>query len=863
MATILAQRQRSNTSVSTSSSHPAQSCPSTASAHSATAQPSQQHQYQPLSRQRSAPTQEVYPIQYRQAASHTPEETSTHGQSQFPVPYGIDPSLRHEENRRRSMSAEPSHTDAVDTAGAPFGHRVSYDEAVHPTFQSVNDEQAQEDTGTEAGRKKKGSASSAANDMELKRLFAEHRGRPLKEVAAEVIVHERGPRSEKTKQIFAMLCTGSVPRSRVFSHYAKRCGTERVPPLNPASFGKLVRIIFPGISTRRLGMRGESKYHYVDLSLVDEQPDYNEGTDRGQIMRAGSCVPERPNLKRQRSQPPADTAAFPAPDEPYFTNAYNTSKRQKVVSGSLLVLDTDINMDQIKASARPILKELKWPLAQEEPYQEEQAIKLPDIYGYVPPGTDPDAANALMALYRSHCISVIDCFRFCKEKMLWHHFTCFHGTLTVPVQKLLAHSDLAAWIKGCDWSMYQNMVRFVAPLALQVVPHRVLDTFKIISRKLTNHIDITFQNLPQHVRDAKLAPATLFAGLLDRLLRVNATAHAAANMLTSDANREQMWQDWCLHVKPGKVVEASLANIGEYRTLWILTRDVRNLLGPLQCIAWEGMESCYHKANREAPPDWSQHGHAEHDESTEGVLDRWTDFLYTLPSRFPHADARELIDRTSQVCNAALRDITMAQALSFGSWWITKCWIDEMLLWITEKGGFMDPSSQSTNFDGTPAERERIVTANEAQESFARSRPRTAASASVDTTSNFSNREPLDDFIQGAEGFQQQQSSQAQPQQSNVLVSRQPQPGLLRAHSFHPEPTPEANPLIGRVDRQGLHRTKSASLVTDMRGSLPDLDDHDDSGIGLGLEDEDLNLSKYHGFIAAALGSDPADVRVC
>lgn len=71
--------------------------------------------------------------------------------------------------------------------------------------------------------------------------------------------------------------TKSVPRNRVFSHYATRCGTERVPPLNPASFGKLVRIIFPGIQTRRLGMRGESKYHYVDLTLIDEQTDNHSG----------------------------------------------------------------------------------------------------------------------------------------------------------------------------------------------------------------------------------------------------------------------------------------------------------------------------------------------------------------------------------------------------------------------------------------------------------------------------------------------------------------------------------------------------------------------------------------------------------
>lgn len=52
--------------------------------------------------------------------------------------------------------------------------------------------------------------------------------------------------------------------------YAEKCGTERVSVLNPASFGKLVRIIFPNVQTRRLGVRGESKYHYVDLTVIEE-----------------------------------------------------------------------------------------------------------------------------------------------------------------------------------------------------------------------------------------------------------------------------------------------------------------------------------------------------------------------------------------------------------------------------------------------------------------------------------------------------------------------------------------------------------------------------------------------------------------
>lgn len=73
----------------------------------------------------------------------------------------------------------------------------------------------------------------------------------------------------------------SVPRNRVYTHYAQRCGSDRVDTLNPASFGKLVRIIFPGIQTRRLGQRGESKYHYVNLILLDEQQAENGAQPNG------------------------------------------------------------------------------------------------------------------------------------------------------------------------------------------------------------------------------------------------------------------------------------------------------------------------------------------------------------------------------------------------------------------------------------------------------------------------------------------------------------------------------------------------------------------------------------------------------
>jgi regulatory factor X len=90
----------------------------------------------------------------------------------------------------------------------------------------------------------------------------------------------------------------SVPRGRVYATYAARCGDERVQPLNPASFGKLVRVIFAGITTRRLGVRGESKYHYVDLALVD---DPEEDRLRRSLMQELGDAPMRPQSVKSAS----------------------------------------------------------------------------------------------------------------------------------------------------------------------------------------------------------------------------------------------------------------------------------------------------------------------------------------------------------------------------------------------------------------------------------------------------------------------------------------------------------------------------------------------------------------------------------
>ena len=65
---------------------------------------------------------------------------------------------------------------------------------------------APEDSDTGAARRKKGNATSMANDQELRRLLQQYSGKTLQEVANEVQKNEgSGGKAEKAKQVFAML----------------------------------------------------------------------------------------------------------------------------------------------------------------------------------------------------------------------------------------------------------------------------------------------------------------------------------------------------------------------------------------------------------------------------------------------------------------------------------------------------------------------------------------------------------------------------------------------------------------------------------------------------------------------------------
>ncbi|KFZ24573.1 hypothetical protein V502_00958 [Pseudogymnoascus sp. VKM F-4520 (FW-2644)] len=620
-----------------------------------------------------------------------------------PRDYGIDPALGAAVNHTLGYSHDGSYRPEHARRSLPTdGYGTSFMEDDSPMLEGRSDEQDDVDSLAGAnGAPKKASKSSAANELEMRQLFQNNKHRKLPEVATELHGNERGPQSERMRQVFAMIwinqvCDkgkGSVPRGRVYANYVSRCATERVTVLNPASFGKLVRVLFPGLKTRRLGVRGESKYHYVNFSLKEDQPNLieNPSTQKYQPMKTAEAkrFAQEPSLP---SHTPVDKQEFPGTAFSPVLEPTHKPTSSFVQSRSLYNQSVVHNVQDLEYNGK-ITQHLCFVPPADNSMHEYEPITLPKIEPFIPAGTDPDSATALTALYRSHCTSLVDAIRFVKQKTFFYLFTSFHGTLTMPVQKLFAHESIAPWIEECDFVMYQKMIRLLGHLTLEVVPQQILDTLHAISERLVSHIQTSFHGQPAHVIDAKVAPATLFAGLLDRMCRVNLTAHAAANMLSHPPNRDQMYQDWISMVRLRKVAECIPTRAMDDVARLLLT-ELRDLLDPVT-VAWE-IESVTPYGDMSARNVNQRESSIHLDSSTENVLDRWVNFLVSIPGRFSYASPADIIWCVERVGTAVMRDLTIKSGQSFGSWWVTKCWIDEMISFMAEKGGFMEYKTSNT-----------------------------------------------------------------------------------------------------------------------------------------------------------------------
>lgn len=85
-------------------------------------------------------------------------------------------------------------------------------------------------------------------------------------VPASTPSHEVRTYHSRLTANYAPYPDGNVPRQGLYFSYRRVCDQYGIPHINTATLGKAIRLCFPTIKTRRLGVRGNSKYHCTSLA---------------------------------------------------------------------------------------------------------------------------------------------------------------------------------------------------------------------------------------------------------------------------------------------------------------------------------------------------------------------------------------------------------------------------------------------------------------------------------------------------------------------------------------------------------------------------------------------------------------------
>ncbi|XP_016316065.1 transcription factor RFX3-like [Sinocyclocheilus anshuiensis] len=271
----------------------------------------------------------------------------------------------------------------------------------------------------------------------------------------------------------------SLPRSTLYNHYLRHCQEQKLDPVNAASFGKLIRSIFMGLRTRRLGTRGNSKYHYYGIRVKPDSP-LNRLQEDMQYM----ALRQQPVQQKQRFKPVPKLDGVSGENFPTGGQHTPNAAEQTFIAQSQ-------HHQQFLDGSRALPEFVELDLG--EPVE----------------GVGPEDVKALQTLYREHCEAILDVvvnLQFNLIENLWQTFWRYSPSSSVEGATITENSGMSEiegrlpqttlillcrneavlkWMNTCDHLMYQALVEILIPDVLRPIPSESL--FIVIASEGTDH----------------------------------------------------------------------------------------------------------------------------------------------------------------------------------------------------------------------------------------------------------------------------------------------------------------------------------------------------------------------------------------
>uniref|UniRef100_A0A8B9QNN2 Regulatory factor X1 n=1 Tax=Apteryx owenii TaxID=8824 RepID=A0A8B9QNN2_APTOW len=439
----------------------------------------------------------------------------------------------------------------------------------------------------------------------------------------------------------------SLPRSTLYCHYLLHCQEQKLEPVNAASFGKLIRSVFMGLRTRRLGTRGNSKYHYYGLRIKANSPLLRLMEDQQHL-----AMRQQPFSQKQRLKPIQKMEGM--------TNGVAVGQQQ---AAGLSDISTQVQQYQQFLDASRTLADF---------------AEL-DLQGKaLPEAVSAEDVKAFQVLYREHCEAIVDVMinlQFTLVETLWKSFWRYNlnqPSEAAPVavhdeaEKRLPKSSLVVlskyepvlkWTKDCDNMLYQGLVEILIPDVLRPIPSALTQAIRNFAKSLESWLTNAMMNIPEEMVRVKVAAASAFAQTLRRYTSLNHLAQAARAVLQNTAQINQMLSD---------LNRVDFANVQEQAS-WVCRCEDR----VVQRLEQDFKMTLQQQNSLEQWAAW-----------LDGVV---TQVLkpYQGSHGFPKA-AKLFLLKWSFYSSMVIRDLTLRSAASFGSFHLIRLLYDEYMYYLVE-----------------------------------------------------------------------------------------------------------------------------------------------------------------------------------
>ncbi|KAG7281919.1 hypothetical protein CRUP_002977 [Coryphaenoides rupestris] len=440
----------------------------------------------------------------------------------------------------------------------------------------------------------------------------------------------------------------SLPRCTLYCHYLLHCQEHKLEPVNAASFGKLIRSVFMGLRTRRLGTRGNSKYHYYGLRIKSGSPLLRLMDEQQHL-----AMRQQPFAQKHRTKPVQKAEGL--------ANGLSGGAGQLQTSG-LCDISSQVQQYQqfLEASRQlPDFREL-------------------DLQGHsLPDGIHQEHIKAFQSLYREHCEAILDVMvnlQFILVETLWKSFWRF--SLSNDPQSLSLHIEsdkrlpkaclvvlckfepLLSWTRDCDNMLYQTLVEILIPEVLRPIPSALTQAIRNFAKGLESWLTNAMMNIPEEMVRIKVACVCAFSQTLRRYTSLNHLAQAARAVLQNSTQITQMLSD---------LNRVDFTNVQEQAS-WVC-RCEENLV---QGLEQDFKTTLQQQSSLEQWAGW-----------LDGVVTQVLKPYDHNPASLPKA-AKFFLLNWSFYSSMVIRDLTLRSAASFGSFHLIRLLYDEYMYYLIE-----------------------------------------------------------------------------------------------------------------------------------------------------------------------------------